>query len=161
MESTDNRKENILKLLSDCNLGWFLCDAERYAERVKGIEDKLESFSQLVKSKNGIELSDPLGEFLKHQDSMKPLVQMLVSPVTVEMLVMAYFVMIGMDVKKVNLEYELEERVNLSVVLEDSGKMKEHKFESNSIWDLEVLGHFGIMKVNEKPILNGFYAYMS
>jgi hypothetical protein len=60
-------------------------------------------------------------------------------------------------VKKVDFEFTSRQGVALHVEIEDAHGGRQ-SFDSNELWDAEVLRHFGLMKVGDKPVIHGYYA---
>ena len=74
---------------------------------------------------------------------------------------MAYCVLRGMDIGRVDFSYELKNTVSLVVILMEPVTGQEHSFSSSLVWDVELLRHMGIMALSGKPVLHGFYAFAS
>ncbi|XXY51963.1 hypothetical protein WME91_12550 [Sorangium sp. So ce269] len=88
----------------------------------------------------------------------KPLVQAFASPVTAAMRAMVYAVLDGADVTSIQFSYEMKKFVDLRITVEyETGEQA--TFSSDDGWDVEVLRHFGIMKLGGKPVIDGYYAF--
>jgi hypothetical protein len=69
---------------------------------------------------------------------------------------MVFCVLDGASVRSLRFEYQAQESARLEISVEyDSGRSS--RFESDDLWDAEALRHFGIFKMDNKPVLDGYY----
>lgn len=88
----------------------------------------------------------------------KALIQAFASPVTAPMCAMIYAVLDGAEVTAIEFSYKARESVSLSLTVQyETGEAA--TFLSDDAWDVEVLRHFGIMKLGNKPVIDGYYAF--
>ena len=86
----------------------------------------------------------------------KAFVQALGATQNPDMLVMTWRILMGMSIAKVSMDYTLSSHFSLGVVLESPyGELEE--YHSDNIDDAALLRHFGIMKMDAKPLFDGFY----
>lgn len=89
---------------------------------------------------------------------VRALLQIMASVGSPDMLVMAWRIMQGMNIDAMQMEYEQEKtfRLRIRLVSMDNAIQKE-EYETTDIDDAVVLRHFGIMKMNDRPVFDGFY----
>lgn len=75
-----------------------------------------------------------------------------------DMLLMAWRVIQGMEIKKVDVSFNRRQDFRLSVILESPYGEEDELYESSSIHDFTLLRHIGIMEVDGRPVFDGFYA---
>ncbi len=97
-------------------------------------------------------------EYARNPHRIKAFLQALGSTRSPDMLLMAWRIIEGRDIKQVSLEYRLQKSFSLRVVLAASDDGPDETYESVDIDDAALLRHFGIMKMNESPVFDGFYA---
>lgn len=155
----EQTKNKILEIIEKGNINWILKQEEqdvlisKIFIEIKNLEFEIEQFiSKKI---------DLCSEMSKEAISLKPLIQMFALPTSKKMKAMAYCVLRGMEIEKIEFSYVAKESIFLSLTIKDVVNEKSHKFESNIIWDLEILKHFGMVTLNKKPLLQGFYAFAS
>lgn len=89
---------------------------------------------------------------------VRALLQIMASVTSPDMLVMAWRIMKGMNIDAIQMEYEQEKsfRLRVRLVSMDNANKRE-EYETTDIDDAVVLRHFGIMKMNDRPVFDGFY----
>jgi hypothetical protein len=76
-----------------------------------------------------------------------------------EILVMVWRILQGMRVDGIELEYQAQSVFRLRMRLSSPYEQGEQEqYESTNIDDAVVLRHLGIMKTNDQPLFDGFYA---
>jgi len=73
------------------------------------------------------------------------------------MIVMAWRILQGLKIRKVDMKYEEEKEFSLTVVLArpGDGQVDQNMFRTK-IWDFDLLKHFKKCTLNKKPVLLGF-----
>ena len=85
------------------------------------------------------------------------LVQTFASPMTAPIRAMVYCILDGAQVKAIRFD-SASGRAHLEVDVEyDSGEAA--TFTSDNLYDAEALRHFGLMKMGEAPVMDGYYAF--
>jgi hypothetical protein len=65
-----------------------------------------------------------------------------------------------MQIADLQMRYSLESSFMLSVTLQSSfSDLEAELYTSEDINDAALLRHFGIMKVNNRPVFDGFFAH--
>ncbi len=93
----------------------------------------------------------------EHERVLEPFFQALAHPMSTAMRVMVLRMTEGATVLELDYRYVARDSSFLRVrILGKDGQTD--TFESDDLWDAEVLRHFGMMKMHGKPILDGYYA---
>ena len=74
------------------------------------------------------------------------------------MLVMVWRLLQGAEVAEVELHYRLQKSFGLRVKVVSAEGEPEEVYESDDIDDAAVFRHFGILKMDDHPVFDGFYA---
>jgi hypothetical protein len=77
---------------------------------------------------------------------------------TPDMLVMAWRIIQGMEIKEIGVSYRRREAVTLRVVLQSPYGEEDAPYESSNIHDFALLRHVGVHEVSGRPVFDGFYA---
>lgn len=151
------------KMIRDAGEGHILDWFAPKSEAVQHFRQLLDRVSALGRQRvrgNALRLTadDLVREYGRNPHKVQAFLQVLPS-LTPDMLIMVWRVLQGMNVAAVSMEYEAEQNFKLRVRLaspDDSNEVEE--YESDDIDDAAVLRHLGIMKMDEKPLFDGFYA---
>lgn len=157
----DRRK--LQQLLEGAGVGWAVSgrsdDAftlvERDIQELDGFLDAKKRVSRTLRH------YAPKGLFhyiLANSQKMKPLIQTLVAPLSTEIRAMVFFLLTGSKVAEVSYRFKRLKRsaLKITVTLPDGIDMS---FSSREIWDCDVLRHFGLMKANDAPVIEGYHSF--
>jgi hypothetical protein len=75
-----------------------------------------------------------------------------------EMLLMAWRIIQGMEIKEISLAYRREETFEAWVVLQSRDGGEDEKYVSTNVYDFALFRHFGKYEMNGRPVFSGFYA---
>ena len=104
---------------------------------------------------------DLLGACRSNPVAMTSFLQSFALPMTTTMRTMIVQLLDGASVESVQYYYRRRQACSLVVQLShpsrDFGEMD--RFESASVWDVEVVRHFALMEVDGDPVLDGYYAF--
>ena len=140
-------------ILSDSGAGWLL-ETDR-DERLAAIgSDIREVQAELGK----LPASARVGALRLTAPEMKPFIQCFAVPMTNRIRAMVYCLLDGAELVELQFAYKRKRSVRLHAVVElADGHME--PFESHDLWDAEVLRHFGLMKMGDRPVIHGYYAF--
>ncbi|WP_437610716.1 hypothetical protein WMF20_03655 [Sorangium sp. So ce834] len=155
----DEELTNLARLLEASGVGWLL--QQDRDVRLRQIAAEIAELSSELSRRLAPAKIDALGEMLNEPEAMKPLVQMFASPTSCAMRAMVYCVLRGMEISAIDFSYRLKRTVALTVSVQNDVTGQELTFESDLVWDAEILRHLGIMTMGKKPVLHGFYAFAS
>ena len=99
-----------------------------------------------------------LAEYRKSPHKVRAFLQAAGETVSPDMLVMAWRLLQGAEVAEVELQYQLQKRFGLRVKVTSPEGQPEEIYESSDIDDAAVFRHFGILKMDDHPVFDGFYA---
>ncbi len=71
---------------------------------------------------------------------------------------MIYCLLQGAQVRSLQVNYEYCHSATLRVEVEVTPG-ETLPFESTELWDFEALRHFGLMKMGNKPVVDGYYSF--
>jgi hypothetical protein len=74
-----------------------------------------------------------------------------------DMLLMAWRIIQGMEIKDVRITYLRQEAFEASVVLESPYGEEDPHYKSSNIQDFGLFRHIGILEISGRPVFDGFY----
>ncbi len=99
-----------------------------------------------------------VAEYNRAPLKVKGFFQVLGGTPTPDMLLMAWRIIQGMQIKDIQLSYSLQENFRVRVILESPYGEVDAPYESELIQDFTLFRHFGIMEIGGRPAFDGFYA---
>ena len=154
---SSDRPAQLSELLEQAQLGWALrssdgtprSEAERLLARV-------DEAARAYEERFGAHV-DLLAACRAKPEEMRAFLQTLTAGVSPAFLAMVAGIVLR-DARVAAVRFELVARasVSISVELEEGGERR--LFESNDLWDAQVLRHFGLMKAGNQPVIDGYYA---
>jgi hypothetical protein len=153
--------ENLEQLIRLCGEDWLIDAHEPKDQAVSHLRRALAAASDEAKSRDlefGLGESELLGEYKDHEAQVRAFLQALGATQEPAMLVMVSRILQGMTISRVAMEYEDKESFSLRVVLTSPYGEGSEEYASSNIYDAALLRHFGIMKMDGKPVFDGFYA---
>jgi hypothetical protein len=141
--------------------GWLLDWFVPQEKALKNVQDKLAELSARAQQrlgKNAPDFSEAaiLREYHRNPQGVRGFFQAFGSARTPDMLLMAWRIIQGMDIKEVELSYHLRQDFEVRVVLESLEG--EESYSSRNINDFALFRHVGILEIGGKPAFDGFYA---
>ena len=88
---------------------------------------------------------------------VKGFFQVLGGTRTPDMLLMAWRIIQGMDIKDIQMDYRRQHHFRIRVTLESPYGEEDELYESTVIQDFALFRHVGIMEISGKPVFDGFY----
>jgi hypothetical protein len=74
------------------------------------------------------------------------------------MLLMAWRIIQGMEVREIRMNYQRQKALALRVVLESVGERADEPYVSRNMHDFALFRHVGTLDVGGAPLFDGFYA---
>jgi hypothetical protein len=99
-----------------------------------------------------------LSESGRNSQHVRGFLQALASNSTPAMLLMAWRIIQGMNVKEIQVAYLRKSKFEVTVVLESPYGVSDDPYISSTIHDFTLLRHFGIIEISGRPVFEGFYA---
>lgn len=140
------------RLLRDCELDWML---ELYAPPDQALVELKNAIEGAGLTENQLSL-----EYEANPHKVRAFLQALATSRSKEMLVMVWSILQGDEVESVELAYESRTSFRLRVALRSHRSSREdqvQEYVSEDINDAGLLRHFGIAKVEGRPLFDGFY----
>jgi hypothetical protein len=97
-----------------------------------------------------------IAEYRRNPHKVNAFLQVIGSVATPDILVMVWRILLGMNIAELTLNYLSEQSFNMTVRLSSQGGGDEI-YESHDIDDAVILRHLSVMKMDNKPIFDGFY----
>lgn len=150
---SDPRETELSDLIKDAGLGWLVQDRQNAAGLLRQIDAASAEYASRYSS------AENLWEACRSSPKpMQAFLQALAAGVSPLMLAMVARILLrDAWVMKVSFEFASRRAVALHVEIEDADGGRQ-SFDSSEVWDAEVLRHFGLMKVGDKPVIHGYYA---
>jgi hypothetical protein len=149
----------LAELLAKAGVGWLLEGKPTTEQRVisKQIADEIRLVEAECRArlKRPIDLRDIMTTDVT---TYTPLIQTFATPMTAPIRAMVYCVLSGARIRRLSYAYEERQSSRLKVIVAFADD-REHEFDSAEHWDAEVLHHFGIAKLGERPLLDGYFAF--
>jgi len=99
-----------------------------------------------------------IDEYKRAPHKVRAFIQSLAESESPDLLLMVWRILQGMEIERVEMSYTLEDRFFLEVTLRSPYGDPAERYQSDSIDDAALIRHFGIMKMNGRPVFDGFYA---
>ena len=151
--------QHLIQLFEKVGAGWFFHAESERAQRAEAVEAEIQAVEEKFASCFHHPMKKPLlAQMSENPDAMAPLIQAFAASLSVKMKTMIYCLLTGGTVEGVRFEYKREDRVLLyiDIAVQGGGRAT---FDSDQIWDVEVLRHFGLAKLGDRPFIDGYYAF--
>lgn len=151
---SEGREADLARLLDGAGLGWL---GRSDASAVSGLLGELDKAGAEYQSRFGTRV-DLLAACNARPEDTRALLQALAASVSPPLLAMVARVLLRKaEVVEVRFDFVSQRSSRLHLVVADPEGAR-HEFDSDRLWDVEVLRHFGLMMVDGKPAIDGFYA---
>lgn len=105
-----------------------------------------------------ITVSAIVAGYKRHPHQITAFFQALGTTHSPDMLVMVWRILQGMEIAEICMDYHRRKSYSLRVRLVSPYGESDEIYESRNIDDAALLRHLGIMKVDNQPLFDGFYA---
>lgn len=99
-----------------------------------------------------------LEEYPRNPQQVRAFFQAIGGTRSPDMLLMAWRIIQGMEVKDVHIQYRRQETFEMTVILESPDGGEDEVYTSNKIYDLALFRHLGLSEIGDLPVIDGFYA---
>jgi hypothetical protein len=151
-------------LIRDSGQGWLI---DWYAPKdaaLSNLRSVLEQATAAGKQRLGAIAPDLSPETLiaayqRNPHKVTAFLQVIGSIRTPDFLVMVWRILQGMNVGRLSVEYRSEQRFKMQIELNSPNEsgVEPERYESENIDDSVILRHLGTMKMDGKPVFDGFY----
>jgi hypothetical protein len=158
--SSPSKLEEVIRQSGE---GWLIDSFDPPENAVRQILQTLDAVQREARKRLGAaapQISEAalLEEFGRNPRRVRGFLQALAGTRTPSMLLMAWRILQGMELKQVQLQYQRQESFQLRVVLESPYGELDPPYESTNIHDFALLRHIGILEIGGAPVFDGFYA---
>ena len=142
--------------------GWLIDFFERPEEAIDTLRRSLVEVAERARAKLG-ETAPDLSEaalivlYNRYPSKVKGFFQVLGGTRTPDMLLMAWRIIQGMEIKDIQMSYRRQDHFRIRVILESPYGDPDEPYESTAIQDFALFRHVGIMEISGKPVFDGFY----
>ncbi len=159
-------EEALAHLLTQAGVGWVLGRGDADEVLAAYLKD-LQAVGDDYRQRYGFQL-DPLDVCASDPEGMKAFVQSLVGPHSSAFRTLIFRLVRrppGVEIESVTFDYANKSHAQFKVVLSDAlstsaeGERSRtaNTYESDSIWDVDLLRHVTAMTVRGKPVLVGYF----
>ena len=97
-------------------------------------------------------------EYRRNPQRVRGFLQALGATRTPDMLLMAWRIIQGMEVKEVRIGYRRQQTFEMAVILESPYGEEDAPYTSTHISDFTLFRHIGVFDIGGRPVFDGFYA---
>jgi len=142
--------------------GWIIDHFSPTDQAIPHVQQMLEAVGHLGKARLGASAPDlseraVIDEFSRNPARVRAFFQALGVSRTAEMLLMAWRIMQGMEIKEVQLSYHWQQDFHVRVVLVSPHGEEDLPYESSDINDFAIFRHIGVLQIDDRPVFDGFY----
>jgi hypothetical protein len=147
--------QRIVDAFNAADVGWYF--DHDVAMRAENVAAEAGRVSAEVTNRLGHRV-DVLNELLSNPTRLAAFVQTFAMPMTNPIRAMVYLILGGARVVELQYAYSRSSTSDLHVTLETVSHDR-LEFGSTELWDAEVLRHFGLAKLGDKPLVDGYFAF--
>jgi hypothetical protein len=141
--------------------GWLI-DSAPPGEAVNHLRQALAVVERVARERLGADAPDfsdaaIVAELQRRPAQVRGFFQALGGNRTPEMLLMVWRIIQGMQIKRVELDYERWQSFAISVILESADGVEDAPYHSTNINDFSLFRHIGILVASGRPVFEGFY----
>jgi hypothetical protein len=163
MTADEQQREAVIQILREVNLDSIFTPPTMKAV----LFDRMEKFAAVYAKKvRGVppgvlpasaSLRDILAEHARNAHRVYMLLEAIAFQCSPEILVMAWMVLLGARIERVEYKYVREDSSALAVTLQLSDLTTEVTFQSSEHWDAAALRFLALSKANDQPMIEGFH----
>jgi hypothetical protein len=151
------------RLLRDNDLGWMI---DTYAPREQAVPNLLDLLERLAIAFRGkLNRDVSFAPEILHAESkrsphkVRAFLQALGISGSLEMLLMVWRMLQGLNIHEVAMHYREREEFSLSVTLAnpESQQVELEMYSTSDINDAALLRHFGVTTLDKRPLFDGFF----
>jgi hypothetical protein len=154
--------KSLEEAIRDAGEGWLIDWFAPSDKAIANLQQLLEDVTRLARERlkgNAPDLTEGalVDLYNRYPSKVKGFFQVLGGTRTAEMLLMAWRIIQGMEIKDIEMEYRRQHHFHIRVTLESSHGGEDERYESSMIQDFALFRHIGIMEVSGKPVFDGCY----
>lgn len=160
---SEQANQSLEQLIRNIGGAWMLDAFKTPEEAYLYFSDLLQPVEQLARQRFGQEVlglsAQALGTaYGRSPHKVRAFIQAMGESNSAEMLIMVWRILQGMEIQHLEMKYVLSSEFSLAVTLRSPYGEPDETYHSDNIDDAALVRHFGVMKIDERPILDGFYA---
>jgi hypothetical protein len=148
--------EQIVSTFGQAGVGWLFTNENR-TQQVQRIVREFERVESLL-SRRQIPARHLLKRCIENPAEMAAFIQAFASPMTAEVRAAVYLIVTGATIEQLRLDYQRASAAQLQLVLK-TPEGRRLSFQSKELWDFEICHHFILAKADDKPMIDGYYAF--
>jgi hypothetical protein len=157
-----NPPTNLEEAIRQSGESWLIESFAPPSEAMNHIRRTLGEVDRRAKSRLGgnapdISESSLLMEYRSNPRRVKGFFQALGASRTPDMLLMAWRIIQGMEIKEIELSYLRQQSFQVKVILESPYGEEDEPYISSDIDDFKLFRHIGVLKIGDNPVFDGFY----
>ena len=157
-----NHPESLEEAIRQSGEGWLIDWFPPPAAAIDHLRRTLDEVSHRARERlggNAPDLSETslLREYPRNPQRVRGFFQALGHTRSPDMLLMAWRIIQGMEIKDIRLAYHRQQVFETSVVLESPYGEEDAPYTSSNIQDFALLRHLGILEISGRPVFDGFY----
>ncbi len=143
--------------------GWLLDwspTQEKPIDRIRRTLLDVDNRAKARLGENAPDISEAslLEEYRRNPQRVRGFLQALGATRTPDMLLMAWRIIQGMEVKEVRIDYRRQQTFEVVVILESPYGEEDAPYTSTDISDFTLFRHIGVYDFGGRPVFDGFYA---
>jgi len=149
--------------IRDAGEGWLIdmyAPPEQAIPSIRRVLSEVNSLAAKRLGGNAPDISEAsiVDQYNRHPLKVKGFFQVLGGTRSVDILLMAWRIIQGLEIKSVVLNYQRKDSFALQVTLQSPHGDSNEVYQSDKIQDFAVFRHIGTMEVSHRPVFDGFYA---
>jgi hypothetical protein len=157
-----NTPKDLEEAIRQSGEGWLIDWFDPPSEAINHIRRILAEVDRRARARlggNAPDLSESslLMEYRRNPQRVRGFFQALGSSRTPDMLLMAWRIIQGMEIKRVEVSYLRQQSFGVQLVLVSPSGEEDEPYVSTDINDFKILRHFGVFQIGVSPVFDGFY----
>ncbi len=141
---------------------WPTNEANKVVEAIKFLRGQIEATDLEAKKRFGsggpdISVAALLVEYPRNPLRLKAFFQALGARCSPTMLVMAWRIIQGMEVKTIQFSFDRHKIFHIEIHLESPYGETDQPYKSDYFSDFKILRHIGMIEIDDRPVFDGFY----
>ncbi len=160
---SDATKDPLEQIIRDAKEGWLIDWFAPPEEALPYLRTKLTAADDAARARLGANAPrltpDALvEEYRADPRKVRAFIQVLGAVETPHILLMVWRIVQGSAIQAIEVNYQSEHSFHMRVVLRPPDGEEDEIYDSHDVDDAVVLRHFGIMKMGDAPVMDGFFA---
>lgn len=151
------------QIIRDSNEGWLIDWFAPREEALAHLRSRLTAVDDAARHRLGggalrLTPESIVQEYRTNPRKVRAFIQVLGAVETPHILLMVWRILQGFAIQAIELNYQSEQSFHMRLVLRSPYGEADEIYDSDDVDDAVVLRHFGIMKMGDAPVMDGFFA---